>query len=97
MTAHDNRTHYRRQFKAAHGLLEVAKRDHQAFGMYEDCGDSYQSRLDEATGSREAHDALRVSTEKFYKKLKAEFIEAFPECREALEALIPGALANVAD
>jgi hypothetical protein len=97
VTAHENRAHSRQKVKEADARLEAAKREHGSLGMYEDCGSFYQTQLDEATGSREACIARRVSMEKFYKKVKSEFLDAFPDSREALEALIPDALAHVDD
>ena len=96
-TAHENRAHYRQKVKTADARLESARRDNLAFGMYEDCGDSYRATYDEAKASREAYIEIRISTEKFYKMVKAQFLEAFPDHREALDALIPGALAHVDD
>jgi hypothetical protein len=97
VTAYENRAHSRQKVKEADARLEAAKREHGSLGMYEDCGSFYQTQLDEATGSREACIARRVSMEKFYKKVKSEFLDAFPDSREALEALIPDALAHVDD
>jgi hypothetical protein len=97
VTAHENRAHSRQKVKEADARLESAKREHMSLGIYEDCGSFYQTQLDEATGSREAYIARRISMEKFYKKVKSEFLDAFPDSHEALEALIPGALAHVDD
>jgi len=93
--AHANRAHYREMAKSATAKLEAAKRDFNAFGMFDDCGPSYEASYSQAKGSYEMAVALKISSEKHYKKLKHEFLDAFPSSVDALEALIPGATANV--
>mgnify|MGYP007127345302 CR=1 FL=1 len=92
--AHENRAHYRERAKSATAELEAAKRDFNAFGMFDDCGPSYEASYSQAKGSYEMAVALKISSEKHYKKLKHEFLDAFPKAKDSLEALIPGANAN---
>ena len=91
VTAHDNRRHYREKAKLAQGEFEGAKRDLNAYGMFDDCGPSYEASYSEAKGNLSAARQHKISVERYYKKLKHEFLEAFPEHATALESLIPGA------
>lgn len=90
VTAHENRAHYRQRVKDAAQRLESARRSANAFGMYEDCGDSYMSSYDEAKGIFESATDLKLSTERYYKKLKHEFVTQFPDDLDVLEKVLPG-------
>lgn len=89
-TAHDHRAHYRAKAKKLTAELKSAKRDLNTFGMYDDCGPSYEASYSEAKGAHSSALALKISSERYYKKLKHEFLEAHPEHCATLEALFPG-------
>lgn len=90
VTAHENRAHYRQRVKDAEQRLESARRSANAYGMYEDCGDSYMSDYAEAKGKCESAMDLKLSTERYYKKLKHEFATQFPDDLDVLEQVLPG-------
>lgn len=70
------------KFKNAEKELDLARKDLSAFGMYDDCGSSYESDYELAKGKFEESKnnlSLVISFEKNYKKLKHEFMEKYPE------------------
>ncbi len=78
---------YKENYKNAEQELAGAKKDLSIFGMYEDCGPSYEAAYEEAKGRMDASRtnlALMISFEKHYKKLKHEFNEKHPEYVELL-------------
>lgn len=72
---------YKENYKNAEENFKSAERNVAIFGMYEDCGSSYEMSYENARGSLEASRAslsLVISFEKHFKKLKHEFIEKHP-------------------
>lgn len=73
--------------KESKGSLEDAVKDANNFGMFEDCGDHYHSRLAVATALHESVTFRYqevASLEKHFKKLKHEFKELYPDKEEIL-------------
>ncbi len=69
------------------GEYEEAKKDLNRFGMFEDCGPSYEASYETARGKLDASRSnlsLLISFEKHYKKLKHEFSEKHPEYLDVL-------------
>lgn len=82
---------HKTSFKNAEARLASAKKDLSTFGMFEDCGTSYEAAYVEAVGFADGANAsvnLVVSFEKHYKKLKHEFSEKFPEYLELLNSFL---------
>lgn len=72
--------------------VEEANRDYRSFGMFEDCGDSYEAskyaaEQTQATMTSYLH-AQVARKEKYFKKLKFDFLENFPEKELLLTSLI---------
>lgn len=72
--------------------LDDAIRDHRSFGMFEDCGEHYESQKYAAenlklTMTSYIHNQV-VRKEKYFKKLKFDFLEQFPEKELLLTSLI---------
>lgn len=73
---------YKELYKNIQNEVESAKKDLSIFGMYEDCGSSYEAWYENAKGKMEASReslSLLISFEKHLKKLKHEFKEKHPE------------------
>ncbi len=64
------------QCKAAKARVELAKRENFSMGMYEDCGDYYREKLVEAEAKLATLVQVKISTEKYMKKLRHEEEEA---------------------
>ncbi len=78
---------FKETFKNAEAEYEEAKKDLSRFGMFEDCGPSYEARYEEARGRLDAtmsSRSLLISFEKYYKKLNHEFAEKHPEYLDVL-------------
>lgn len=73
---------YKENFRDVEKNFESAKKDLSIFGMYEDCGSSYEMSYENAKGALEASKtnlSLIISFEKHFKKLRHEFNEKHPE------------------
>ena len=66
------------QLKAQTKAVESARKDRASFGMYEDCGEFYVTRVYEEEARLATMLSWKISTEKYMKKLRHE-------AREALE------------
>lgn len=78
---------FKETFKNAEAEYEEAKKDLNRFGMFEDCGPSYEASYEAARGKLDASRSnlsLLISFEKHYKKLKHEFSEKHPEYLDVL-------------
>lgn len=76
------------RFAHAKQSLAQALRDYNTFGMYDDCGPSYEADYERARGHCEEAQqnlSLYISFEKHLKKLKHAFKEKYPEYLDALE------------
>lgn len=77
-----NRAKVREQIKSSLSSLDQAKKSYSMFGMYDDCGPSYESDLIEARAQYNNamcnRETFVVSSEKFFKKLKHQFLEKYP-------------------
>ncbi len=85
--------HLRRKFrgriKKSRQDLAQAEHDLNSFGMFEDCGPSYEYACARAQGELWATAeqlAMVVSTEKYFRKLRHAFREKYPEHMPLLEA-----------
>ena len=79
---------YKENFANAEQKLAYAKKNLSIFGMYDDCGSSYEGDYEIAQGESNAAKqnlSLLISFEKNYKKLKHEFNESYPEYLDLLE------------
>ena len=56
--------------------IERAERENRSYGMYEDCGDFYREKLVEARTKLNTLVSVKISTEKYMKKLRHEEAEA---------------------
>jgi hypothetical protein len=74
--AHSERKRARDNLKEAEKSKEAAIRENRTMGIYEDCGDFYQSLVDRAEGAERRALAEKVSKEKHFKKLCHEYEEA---------------------
>jgi len=79
----------RLQAKSAKKLLEQATKDFNDFGMYDDCGPSYESEYQHAKGALAQAVRLKIQMEKFYTfererlfKLNIELKKRYPKCIE---------------
>ena len=52
--------------------VEAAEKNVRAFGMYEDCGPGYYEQLAEAKAELRQAVSIKISTEKYMKKLRHE-------------------------
>lgn len=57
------------QIKEAKARLEEAKSDKRSFGMFEDCGSSYDDAFIRAEQHLSTLVSVKISTEKYSKKL----------------------------
>lgn len=76
-------------FAGAEQELASAKSSYNSFGMYDDCGPSYEADLEQATAKfamARSSVSLLISFEKHLKRLKHEFNEQYPEYLPILEA-----------
>jgi hypothetical protein len=64
------------QCNLAKTAVESAERSERAMGMYEDCGDFYREALVEARAKLATLVQVKISTEKYMKKLRHEEEEA---------------------
>lgn len=74
--------------RSAESRLAQAKSSYSAFGMYDDCGPSYEADLIEAkenVRNAQSARALIISFEKHLKKQRCEFKEKYPEWVPLLE------------
>lgn len=91
LEAHKNRAYRREQAKKSRDEAQQAKKQASRWGMFEDCGDSYQSASDEAEGCHQATWNAKVDAEKNFKKLKLTFLETYPGRAELILATyLPG-------
>jgi len=60
----------RKEIRKAKKELESAKKDRAEFGMYEDCGDSYEGNVIEAQSALDTLIRIKIKTERYAKKLK---------------------------
>lgn len=74
--AHSNRAFMRKRAKATSTSLLAAKKNVSTFGMFEDCGPSYEADYAQAQGEHQQATANEIACEKFYKKCKHELLEA---------------------
>lgn len=82
--AHGVRATARLRAKQAKAAIEPAEKELAHYGGFADCGDFYQSLVDEAKGVFNAAVSSEISAEKAYKKARLTAIERHPR----LEALI---------
>lgn len=75
--AYHVRKKMRENVKSYKESLERERKDLRTFGMYEDCGDSYQSSFDQAQGEFSASKAYKINAEKRFKFLKLTFLETY--------------------
>lgn len=97
LEAHDNRFWARKQLKKEADELGISERDLRAFGMYEDCGPSYESMAEESRGSFQRALKSKVQSEKRFKKLKATFVETYPHLSGYLEDMLSEQIAHHAE
>lgn len=83
--------HIKKKFKESYAgagtELKQAKDDLNMFGLYDDCGPSYEHDYDKAkqkVAESEKMLPIVISFEKYYKKLKHEFAEHYPEHQQLL-------------
>lgn len=70
----------KRLCRNAKARLDSARRDYNQFGLYDDCGPSYEDDLRRAEGAMNLHKRLvpeLISSQKYLKKLKAQFKEKY--------------------
>lgn len=85
------RRKHKDRFKEAKLQLMRARADLDSFGMYDDCGPSYEAAYARAQGEYlETEEQLRlyISTQKYFRKLKHLFREQHPEYVPVLEAYL---------
>jgi hypothetical protein len=61
--------------KFLNSQLEIAEKEYHEFGGYEDCGESYRESVIELKAKIEVVTELKISYEKYLKKLKYQQIE----------------------
>ncbi len=74
--------------KTAQQELSTAQSDYSAYGMYDDCGLSYEMSLVEAKAkAKNAQNdlSLIISFEKYLKKERCAFLEKYPEWKYLFE------------
>lgn len=72
---------YKENYAGADSQLQQARNDLNHFGLYDDCGPSYEADYDKAkkhVAESEKMLPIVISFEKHYKKLKHEFNENYP-------------------
>jgi hypothetical protein len=62
-----HRNELRRNVRAARKYLEVAKQDYKEFGMFEDCGHSYERLYHEKEAIFNYAAKMKIKAENFYK------------------------------
>ena len=90
MAAHNNRAFCRAHCTAAMAAKVEARKDLSDFGGYADCGPSYEASHAEAQGRSNEAIRAKISAEKFYRKMKLDFIAAYPQYVTVLATMIPG-------
>jgi len=60
----------KKEIRKAKKALESAKKDRADFGMYEDCGDSYEGNVIEAQSALDTLIHIKIKTERYAKKLR---------------------------
>lgn len=68
-----------KELKGAKKELDIAKEDYREWGMYDDCGSSFQMEYYEKKGKFDALLALKIKLEKYAKKLGHEEREKYGE------------------
>lgn len=91
LEAHRNRAFLRERAKKTKEDRNTASADLARWGIFEDCGSSYESTKAKADGSHNAVVDLKVGFEKNFKKLKLTFLETYPGRAEIiLSTYLPG-------
>lgn len=65
-----------RKCKEQKQIVEKAKRDYIEFKFYDDCADSYYNDYIKEQGILEGLVKAKISTERYYKKLRYEYLES---------------------
>lgn len=86
--AHGVRAAARLKAKQAKAAIAPAEEELRHFGMYEDCGDFYQTMVDEAKGVFSAAVASEIGAEKAYKKARLTAIERHPSLEGLIETYV---------
>lgn len=86
--AYGARTEARAKAKRSKLVVAEAKKDASMFGGYEDCGDSYTARLDEANGAFDAAVSGEIATEKAFKRVRLSAIERHPRLEQLIEQFV---------
>jgi hypothetical protein len=78
----------RSRAKEAKTAKERARKELSHYGGFADCGDSYQSSYDEASGVFDAAVSAEISSEKAYKKARLTAIERHPRLAELIPRFV---------
>lgn len=79
---------YKENYANAEARLKGARSSYNHFGMYEDCGSSYEDDYTEAKViHKESQKMLPmvINSEKYYKKLKHQLQQQYPDLMPVLE------------
>jgi hypothetical protein len=86
--AYGVRADARARAKEAKTALGHAEQEQRRFGGFEDCGDSYNSMLDEAKGVFSAAVSSEIASEKAFKKARLTAIEKHPRLEHLIEEIV---------
>ena len=86
--AYGVRADARMRAKDAKVDVEKAEREYRHYGGFADCGDSYQSALDEAKGVMSAAVSSEIKSEKAFKRARLTAIEQHPRLQQLIEDMV---------
>lgn len=88
LDAHNQRHWMRGKLRAVAPNVERARKELNDFGMYADCGTFYTGEYESAKAVAQEYLSLKISIEKYFKKLKLTFMETYPDLSAELEKRI---------
>nr|WP_250808465.1 hypothetical protein [Neorhizobium tomejilense] len=95
--AHGTRAVARNAAVTAKAEVEEAANDLRRFGMFSDCGPSYESAKDAADGVLRHAVSKKIRAERAYKKVRLTAIETYPGIEALIEKYIHADASGVAD
>lgn len=88
INAYENRLHADENYDKQSAYLKECEKDVKNFGMFEDCGPSYDYSLTHAQASHSEALKRKQSQEKHFKKIKHELLEMYPQYASSLDNLM---------
>jgi len=88
LETHDTRHFFRKEILEYERRKESAAEDLRAFGMYDDCGESYREAGAAADAALRDSIDRKVRAEKHFRSRRLDFVERYPELAATLDAML---------